>query len=393
MNKFFSYKGRKGEMKFSVIYMGDINALNGASKVVKSFLENSQLFKKNGVTLNNIFCSRSNKKTKKWIKNIFSKTFIGSLISIYIQYFSNAKKAVKKYINSNNDDDVIVFHDIFSCYTFKKYHEENSIKIILVLHNNGHTWEMLYEYFPKIKGSIFDKFLDKVEKETLDFVDRVVFVSKKSASNFCQKNSSYSNKVEHIYNGIPSTTNTKNEILKINKLNMVSVGTLNSRKSQDLILKSLNELDDDSIKLTLIGDGDKFHEYHNLAKKFDLLTQVEFLGQRKDVEELLPNFNLFIMSSKDEGLPISIIEAMKFGLPIIATDVGGIKELINGNGILVEPNYKSIKSAISKINSNKNSLKKMSNKSLELFRNNFTVTEMIKNYSNLIKRVVNCEFN
>jgi glycosyltransferase involved in cell wall biosynthesis len=64
---------------------------------------------------------------------------------------------------------------------------------------------------------------------------------------------------------------------------------------------------------------------------------VEFLGQRQDVAEILAASNLFVLSTNWEGFPLSILEAMRAGLPVIATDVDGVREAITDgdNGLLV----------------------------------------------------------
>lgn len=387
-------------MEISVIYIGDINAPNGASKVVKSFLNNTEEFKKNEIILKNVYSSRNNNEdpqnyknnkrslAKANLKKLLSKSILGNLVSIYLQYFRNASKAVKKYHKSNKTEDVIIFHDILSCYLYHKKDAKKCKKTILVLHTNGDTWKMLFEYFPKIKRKFFVNIFNRIEDYACKKTNKIIFVSKTSAENFKNRKPSFSNKVGHVYNGISKLESVPKD-KKFNTLNLVSVGTLNSRKAQDLILKSLDGLKDKAIKLSLIGDGDKYSEYYDYSKKNNLLDRVRFLGSRNDVEELLQEHNVFIMSSKDEGLPISIIEAMKYGLPIIATNVGGIKELIDGNGILVEPNLNSIKSAIERVNSNKDMLISMSKKSLSMFNENFEVSKMIENYSNLVKEVSN----
>ncbi|GAA4068729.1 glycosyltransferase family 4 protein [Amphibacillus indicireducens] len=388
-------------MKVSIVYMGDVNAKNGASKVVKSLIDNKAEFINNGITINNLYASKPyNQADQFWnkskknnlefrakLKLFLGKTMIGSIISLYLQYFRNAKISVKKVIESDDNSDLLIFHDIFSCYTYYKKKKNFDENVILVLHTNGDTWKMVYEYFPKLNKKLFNRFFNYVEKYVCENSNRIVFVSEMSAANFVGLRPEYKDKIACIYNGIDSSSDLANEI-DIERLRMISVGTLNSRKAQNLIIESLAQIVDKSIKLTLVGDGEKKEEFYEIAENNQVLDQVDFLGSRNDVEEILRGHNLFIMSSKDEGLPISIIEAMKHGLPIIATNVGGIPELIDGNGILVEPDVESIKKAIEELNNNKTTLKEMSIKSRKIFEQKFTVNRMIKNYSDLIKEVI-----
>lgn len=384
-------------MKISVIYSGRLNAPNGASNVVKKFRDNTDRFANNEIVMSGVYVSKDDDEVKyhvksngrhikTLIKKRLSKSLLGNIISIYLQYFSNAIKSVGIYNKtSDKSEDVIVFHDIFSCYIYHKRFKKMPKRAILVMHTNGDTWKMLYEYFPKIKRKVFISMLAKIEDFVCEKVSRIVFVSKTSKENFDQLKSKFKNKSTYIYNGIENLEGQIDKNFDI--LNLITVGTLNGRKAQDLILKALKNINDKSITLSLVGDGEKREEFYRYAKENSMLSQVEFLGSRDDVDNILKSHNLFIMSSKDEGLPISIIEAMRSGLPIIATDVGGIKELINGNGLLVEPTVDSITSAIEHVKNNKRLLISMSERSYEIFLDKFEVCEMIDRYSNLVKEV------
>ena len=98
-----------------------------------------------------------------------------------------------------------------------------------------------------------------------------------------------------------------------------------------------------NIKVTFVGDGPDFYKAKMVADKLKLGESVVFLGARTDVAELLPKFDVFLLLSNWEGFPISIIEAMRAGLPVIASDVGGVNEaVIDGvNGYLVDANDKN----------------------------------------------------
>ena len=87
-----------------------------------------------------------------------------------------------------------------------------------------------------------------------------------------------------------------------------------------------------------LGDGPEREAVHALAQPEPLRSRFIFLGHRDDVGTILKSFDFFVMSSRKEGLGTSIIDAMAQGLPIVATDAGGIPELIRDreNGILVE---------------------------------------------------------
>jgi glycosyltransferase involved in cell wall biosynthesis len=91
-------------------------------------------------------------------------------------------------------------------------------------------------------------------------------------------------------------------------------------------------------RLCLVGDGSLRGSLERQAIAAGLGDAVMFLGQRADVEAILPAFDVFALSSSSEGLPLTILEAMAAGLPCVATDVGAVTDaVIAGETGLVTP--------------------------------------------------------
>ena len=86
-----------------------------------------------------------------------------------------------------------------------------------------------------------------------------------------------------------------------------------------------------------MGDGPDIAEAKELARQLGVEQKVRFLGERSDVESVLRNADIGVLASNWEGLPISIIEYMRAGLPVVASSVGGVPELVEDgvNGFLV----------------------------------------------------------
>ncbi len=95
----------------------------------------------------------------------------------------------------------------------------------------------------------------------------------------------------------------------------------------------------EGIRLKLVGDGETLDAARKLAEDLGIRGRVEFKGSRGDVPEILAQSDIFVLASKTETLPISILEAMRAGLPVVASDVGGVsEEVVDGEtGILVSP--------------------------------------------------------
>lgn len=118
------------------------------------------------------------------------------------------------------------------------------------------------------------------------------------------------------------------------------IAELNANKNQILLIKTIEELkkEKQNIKLLLIGDGPLKSQYQEYIKDKNLENEVKLLGKRQDINELLSITDIYLASSKREGLPVNVMEAMYKGLPIIATDNRGHRELMTDwpNGFIIK---------------------------------------------------------
>ncbi len=118
------------------------------------------------------------------------------------------------------------------------------------------------------------------------------------------------------------------------------VAELNKNKNQILLINAIRELKKKitNIKLLLIGDGVLYAKYKKVIKENSLDDNVLLLGRRNDINEILSISDIYLASSLREGLPVNIMEAMYKGVPIIANDNRGHRELIlnNEGGFIIE---------------------------------------------------------
>ncbi len=137
--------------------------------------------------------------------------------------------------------------------------------------------------------------------------------------------------------------NLKQE-LKIDDKSVVCtyVAELNKNKNQQLLIKAIKRLKDDNnnVTLLLVGKGRYEQKLLKLIKKLNLEENVKLLGYRSDIVKILSITDIYLASSLREGLPVNVMEAMYMGLPIIAVDNRGHRELVqhNENGFIVEQN-------------------------------------------------------
>lgn len=146
------------------------------------------------------------------------------------------------------------------------------------------------------------------------------------------------NKVPVVYNGVDCA---RYDIPKIESdtIRLISVGTIYSVKNFSFLVDAFAKICKEihNAHLTLVGDGALRQELEAQIKSLDLEDKVTITGVVSDVENYLANADIYVASSKFEGLPLSMLEAMSAGLPIISTNVGGVPDIIKDgiNGLLV----------------------------------------------------------
>ena len=117
-----------------------------------------------------------------------------------------------------------------------------------------------------------------------------------------------------------------------------SVARLESPKDHATLLRALASVTGGDWTLDLVGDGPLEPRIRRLAASLGIAQRVNFLGYRPDAADVLAASQLFILSSRSEALPRSILEAMRAGLPVVAADVGGVREaVVHGTTGLLAP--------------------------------------------------------
>jgi len=107
-------------------------------------------------------------------------------------------------------------------------------------------------------------------------------------------------------------------------------GRLNYEKGPDLLLKAFAEVIDavPDARLVMAGDGPLRQELEGLAHTFNINEEVIFLGVRNDVPAIMKAADVFVLSSRTEGMPNAVLEAMALSTPVVAFEVGGVKDLL-----------------------------------------------------------------
>lgn len=150
----------------------------------------------------------------------------------------------------------------------------------------------------------------------------------------------------------------------VDDFSLACVGRLDvGTKGQDLLLEvlSLSHWRDRSIRLSLVGNGVNERVLRHRAEELKL-TSVEFLGHRSDIEGVWAKHRVMVQPSRQEGMPLGLVEAMLCGRPCVVTDVGGCKELVRDdvNGFVAKaPTVELLDEALSRAWQNRDRLRQM----------------------------------
>ncbi len=132
-----------------------------------------------------------------------------------------------------------------------------------------------------------------------------------------------------------------------------SVGSLEPEKDHGTLLRAAKALEhrQPSLHWVLAGDGSERLALEHLRDDLGLHPRVHIVGQLDDPLGLIADANLFVMSSREEGLGTSVLDAMALGIPVASTSAGGIPEMLpDGSGLLVSPgNHMALAGAVSQI--------------------------------------------
>lgn len=179
---------------------------------------------------------------------------------------------------------------------------------------------------------------------THSLADVTTNVSENAVKAFEERKAGPVGEIKAIYNGIDLTKfNSKdvvNSIYDQSDINFISVGRFHEAKDYPNLIQAVDlvkQQTDKSVKFYIAGEGELRPQLEALIKQLNLMNDIILLGARPDIPDLLNTADFFILSSKYEGLPTVVIEAMACECFSIATDCGGSAEILGKTGILVEP--------------------------------------------------------
>lgn len=168
-------------------------------------------------------------------------------------------------------------------------------------------------------------------KCSMRFADRIVAISEFVKRTVIRDFKVSEQKIYVVYNGTELTNSAYNGSEQHDKRNLIYVGRLIREKGVQNTLKALSEINKSyNYHLTVVGDGPYKKELEKLTESLKLSEKVEFLGNRRDVKELLSKAGIFIhMPEWEEGFGITVIEALASGLICVCANKGALPEILD----------------------------------------------------------------
>lgn len=238
-------------------------------------------------------------------------------------------------------------------------------------------------------GCIFAWYKRRILGHTLRTASKVIALSADQASFLEQTYQIRADKIAVIPNGIgPEFSPGREPDSPRNRpLRVLYVGRLSQQKAIPRLVHALAAMTQPAEAL-LIGEGEERHVIEDLVRRYGL-DNVQLPGRRQG-EELVATYqwaDVFVLPSDREGMPLVALEAMASGLPVIATDVVGNRELLNGIGLLVRPDPAALAAALDQVAENEILRSQLSKQSLAAAEN-YTVERLVERLKRLYAEVV-----
>lgn len=248
------------------------------------------------------------------------------------------------------------------------------------------------------------KLYNKLDRYLLRYADRIMAVSD-GIKNDLIKSGINEKRIAMIQNAVEQNGNkerfTRNRRAKRRLFNIQEkefvvgyIGRLSEEKGVKYLIEAHTLLAESGalVKMLIIGDGPQRKELEDLVKNAGSDGSVMFTGFQNDIENWLPAMDVFVLPSLTEGTPMSLLEAMAGGIPVVATAVGGVPQVVDSkkNGILVSPGKpEEIKDAIHVLYNNETLRTRFSQEAQKTVRIKYDIKDWINKIETEYSKVLN----
>lgn len=294
------------------------------------------------------------------------------IISLNVKSFRNPFLAFKVR-SIIKDYDVVHTHLVHALYICSLAARGLKIKLIYTEHSTSNN-RRGKAYVRPIEKFIYGRYnkLISISQQTQD-----------ALQNWLQSNDT---RFIVINNGVDTKafSNIHKEVIP---KSLIMVSRFASSKDQETVIRAMKDLDED-VTLRFVGDGENLEHCKKVVKEVGVGNRVQFLGVRSDVAELIAESYIGIQSSNWEGFGLTAVEIMACGKPIVATNVNGLKQVVEGAGYLFEVgDNKTLSKIVFGLIDNKKQYDLMAEKSIKRAKEydiEITTNQYIKTYMEVL---------
>ena len=201
----------------------------------------------------------------------------------------------------------------------------------------------------------------------------------------------FNNEILKINNGVDITDIKRTNVHKAD-INLLIISRLVIQKNINIVIEAMELLDNKNVKLSIIGEGGEFNKLEGVIHELNLQNRVQLLGKidNNKISQFLLTADIFIQASDYEGLPHSVLEAINYEIPILSTEVGGCKDLLNdgerGFIIPIPPDKKIIAENIIYIINNKDEATKRADAAKVFISKEYSFLVQAKQYMKIFQQ-------
>ena len=201
----------------------------------------------------------------------------------------------------------------------------------------------------------------------------------------------FNNEILKINNGVDITDIKRTNVHKAD-INLLIISRLVIQKNINIVIEAMELLDNKNVKLSIIGEGGEFSTLEGVIHELNLQNRVQLLGKidNNKISQFLLTADIFIQASDYEGLPHSVLEAINYEIPILSTEVGGCKDLLNegerGFIIPIPPDKKIIAENIIYIINNQDEATKRADAAKEFISKEYSFLVQANQYMKIFQQ-------
>lgn len=350
---------------------GDMSRTGGTERVL-SIIAN-ELSKKDD-KFNIHILSITNESNSSYFalnKNIKTERILKNKDVNFKKHYFQVVKGIRQYIKKNKIDILIDVEVIASLFSIPATRFTKT-KLI--------SWEHFNFY--EDNGSNLRVYARKLVAR---FANCIITLTEQDKENYLN-NLNIKGKVDYIYNPIEKVNNCD---YNIDSKQIISVGRLTYQKGFDMLCEVAKDVlkDNPEWKWIILGDGEDKEKLESKIKEYNLQGKLILKGKVSNVEDYYKNSSLYVMTSRFEGLPMTLLEAKTYKLPIVSFNcLTGPSEIVknNVNGLLINPeNVEAMSNKLNILLKNENKLKEFSDNS-EVDIEKFELKPILEKWDNIL---------